>query len=58
MRVALTIAGNDPDSGAGIQQDLKVFHTLGVYGVSVVTTITIQNTTGTFKIYPLPLAVR
>src|SRR5580692_10483 len=43
-KVALTIAGSDPGGGAGIQADLKTFHQLGVYGTSVVTLVTVQNT--------------
>ena len=42
--VALTIAGSDPSGGAGIQADLKTFHQRGVYGMSVVTLLTVQNT--------------
>lgn len=41
---ALTIAGSDPSGGAGLQADLKTFQQLGVYGMSVVTLITVQNT--------------
>ena len=44
MPVALTIAGSDPSGGAGIQADLKTFHQFGVYGTSVVTLLTVQNT--------------
>jgi hydroxymethylpyrimidine/phosphomethylpyrimidine kinase len=44
--VALTIAGSDPSGGAGIQADLKTFHQFGVYGMSVVTLVTVQNTLG------------
>lgn len=44
--VALTIAGSDPSGGAGLQADLKTFHQLGAYGMSVVTLITVQNTEG------------
>ena len=44
LRSALTIAGSDPSGGAGLQADLKVFHQHGVYGMSVVTLITVQNT--------------
>jgi len=41
---ALTIAGSDPSGGAGIQADLKTFHQRGVYGMSVLTLVTVQNT--------------
>jgi hydroxymethylpyrimidine/phosphomethylpyrimidine kinase len=41
--VALTIAGSDPSGGAGIQADLKTFHQRGVYGTSVLTLVTVQN---------------
>lgn len=44
MRVALTIAGSDPSGGAGIQADLKTFTAFGVYGASVVTALTVQDT--------------
>lgn len=42
--VALTIAGSDPSGGAGLQADLKTFQQHGVYGMSVVTLLTVQNT--------------
>jgi len=42
--VALTIAGSDPSGGAGLQADLKTFQQCGVYGMSVVTLLTVQNT--------------
>ena len=42
--VALTIAGSDPSGGAGLQADLKTFHQHGVYGMSVVAILTVQNT--------------
>ncbi len=52
--VALTIAGSDSSGGAGIQADLKTFAALGVYGASVVTALTAQNTKGVSAIHPLP----
>lgn len=42
--IVLTIAGSDPSGGAGIQADLKTFHQHGVYGASVLTLLTVQNT--------------
>ncbi|MBF0559984.1 MAG: bifunctional hydroxymethylpyrimidine kinase/phosphomethylpyrimidine kinase, partial [Nitrospirae bacterium] len=44
MNTALTIAGSDPSGGAGIQADLKVFKRFGVYGLSVLSAATAQNT--------------
>jgi hydroxymethylpyrimidine/phosphomethylpyrimidine kinase len=43
---ALAIAGSDPTGGAGVQADLKTFASLGIYGLSVITAITSQNTAG------------
>jgi hydroxymethylpyrimidine/phosphomethylpyrimidine kinase len=45
-KTALTVAGFDPDGGAGLQADLKVFHTLKVHGLSVVSAVTAQNSRG------------
>lgn len=46
MKTALSIAGSDPSGGAGIQADLKTMAMNGVYGMSAVTALTAQNTTG------------
>lgn len=46
MKTVLTIAGSDCSGGAGIQADLKTMLTNGVYGMSVITSLTAQNTTG------------
>src|SRR5699024_872717 len=52
---ALTIAGTDPSGGAGIQADLKTFQELKSYGMSVITTVVAQNTTGVQDVHHLPL---
>jgi hydroxymethylpyrimidine/phosphomethylpyrimidine kinase len=52
--VGLTIAGSDSSGGAGIQADLKTFSALGVYGASVVTALTAQNTKGVFAVHQVP----
>lgn len=51
----LTIAGSDSGGGAGIQADLKTFQMQGVFGTSVITAVTAQNTLGVFDIHPIPL---
>lgn len=52
--IAVTIAGSDSGGGAGIQADLKTFSALGVYGASVVTALTAQNTLGVTAIHDVP----
>jgi len=52
--IALTIAGSDSSGGAGVQADLKTFSALGVYGASVITALTAQNTQGVTAIHDVP----
>jgi len=54
LKRALTIAGSDSGGGAGIQADLKTFGALGVYGMSVLTALTAQNTLGVQAILEVP----
>lgn len=49
----LSIAGSDPSSGAGIQGDMKTFHELGAYGLSVITAVTSQNTSRFSEVEPV-----
>jgi hydroxymethylpyrimidine/phosphomethylpyrimidine kinase len=57
LPIALTIAGSDPSGGAGIQADLKTFHRHGVYGQSVLTLLTAQNTRGVQGVFVQPVDV-
>ncbi len=54
MKRILTIAGSDSGGGAGIQADLKAITLLGGYGMSVITALTAQNTTGVRAIHEVP----
>ena len=51
---ALTIAGSDPSGGAGVQADLKTFSALGVFGMSALTALTVQNTRGVSDVHLVP----
>ena len=53
MKIALSIAGFDPTGGAGLQEDLKVFHALDVYGLSSAAALTAQNTRGVKEAVPV-----
>ncbi len=51
--IALSIAGSDPSGGAGVQLDLKVFEYFRVYGMGVISSLTIQNSKGVYKAVPI-----
>lgn len=57
MKTVLTIAGSDSSGGAGIQADLKTIAAHGLYGMSVITAITAQNTMGVAAVAPVPLEI-
>jgi len=50
----MTVAGSDSSGGAGIQADIKTFAALGVYGTSVLTAITAQNSSGVHEVHEVP----
>lgn len=52
-RTALTIAGSDPTGGAGFQADLRTFHSMGVYGLSIPAVLTAQNTEGVHCVHEI-----
>jgi hydroxymethylpyrimidine/phosphomethylpyrimidine kinase len=52
-KIVLAIGGSDPTGGAGIQADLKTFQHLGIHGLSILTAITVQNTSGVISTNPL-----
>jgi hydroxymethylpyrimidine/phosphomethylpyrimidine kinase len=54
---ALTIAGSDSGGGAGIQADLKTFQAFHVFGTSVLTAVTAQNTLGVTAVHTIPIAL-
>ena len=53
MKTVLIVAGSDPGAGAGLQQDLKTATLLGVYGLTVVTALTVQNSLGLQAVHPV-----
>ena len=53
----LIIAGSDPSGGAGIQADLKTVTSLGAYGMTAITALTVQNTRGVSNILDIPVSV-
>jgi hydroxymethylpyrimidine/phosphomethylpyrimidine kinase len=57
VKFVLTIAGSDSGSGAGIQSDIKTFHNYGLYGLTVITAVTAQNTIGVQSSYELPVEI-
>jgi len=56
-KIAMSIAGSDPSSGAGVQADLKAFTALDIHGVTAITCITVQNTQRVKTTYKLPVEI-
>ena len=56
-RSVLVVAGSDPSGGAGIQADLKTLTSLGVYGMTAITALTVQNTKGVSDIHEVPIDI-
>lgn len=57
MIKVLSIAGSDPSGGAGIQLDLKVFQSLGAFGMALPAALTAQSSRGVYRTYPIPSKV-
>ena len=57
IHTAMTIAGSDSGGGAGLQADIKTFAAIGVYGSTVITAVTAQNTLGVHQVMDLPLDI-
>lgn len=57
MKNILTVAGSDSSGGAGIQADLKTYSAHNVYGMSVITAVTAQNTTGVTAVHNIPIDI-
>src|ERR1700748_1835592 len=57
MQAVLTIAGFDPSSGAGVTADLMVFAAHGLFGISCITSLTVQSTVGVKTATPVPAAI-
>lgn len=55
--IVLSIAGSDSGGGAGIQADLKTFSSLGCYGATAITAVTVQNTLGVSAIHSIPVEI-
>jgi hydroxymethylpyrimidine/phosphomethylpyrimidine kinase len=53
----LAIAGSDSSGGAGIQADIKTLSALGVYAMTAVTAVTVQDTLGVHAVHPIPAAI-